>query len=63
MEGIMKLETQDCAFQPINVEGKIGLERQHFAISSEIIDTVNGHKCIKALDKVTIGNFTMEGSG
>ena len=48
MEGIMKLETQDCAFQPINVEGKIGLERQHFAISSEIIDTVNGHQCIKA---------------
>lgn len=61
MKGIMKLETQDCAFQPINVEGKI--ERQHFAISSEIIDTVNGHECTKALDKVTIGNFTMEGSG
>lgn len=39
MEGILKLETQDCAFQPVNVEGKIGMERQHLAISSEIIDT------------------------
>lgn len=63
MEGILKLETQDCAFQPVNVEGEIGMERQHFAISSEIIDTVNGHQCMKALDKLMIGNFTVDRSG